>query len=217
MKKECAKFNKTELCGKYEFLSDYGYCFFFNSTKDLDYAVKNYWPTIHFKLDNYDYKWTPERYVFNATSANRTGACLGFNKIYSKKFTLGASWIIGHDIIFDRENKLLGFAEANCYQNNELNTTNGLELYKKNNNKKIKINNSLIVIIFANILLVLMIIFIFWIIFNQNKQNNIMKEIQLNIKNQNSKSNLNEINKNHKDSSYIKVLDDSLRTQISLN
>ena len=220
MKTECSKFNKKEACGKYEYLSDYGHCYYFNNTYELDFAVKNYWPTIHFKLDNYDYKWTPERYVFNITGKNKTGACMGFNKVYGKKITLGASWIIGHDIIFDKENKLLGFAEANCYKNKKLNFTNGLEIFNKKEKikSKFKIDFSLIVIIFANILLVLLILFIFWIIFRQNKQRNILKEMQLKIREHNE-LNKNKNNSNNKDSSYIKVLDDSLRskTQISLN
>ena len=54
--------------------------------------------------------------------------------------TLGANWIIGHDIIFDRENNLLGIAEANCYQNKNINTLTGLELDIENNIKAKNIN-----------------------------------------------------------------------------
>lgn len=222
MNEDCKKFNKTEACGKYEYKSDYGHCFFFNNTNELNHAVKNYWPVINFELNGYDYKWTPERYVFNLTTHNQTGACLGFTKTYGKKITLGANWIIGHDIIFDRENKLIGFAEANCYQNKNLNITNGLEL---NINKedifiqkmKIKKNLSNIVIIFAGILLAVLIIFIIVIIFKSNKQPNLLKEIQLQIKEHNSESHINENNKKEKDkdTSYIKVLEDSGRGSIS--
>ena len=230
MKKECEKFDKKEACGRYEYLFDYGHCFYFNNTYDLDFAVKNYWPTIHFKLENYDYKWTPERYVFNVTTNYKIGACMGFNKAYGQKITLGASWIIGHDIIFDRENKLLGFAEANCYQNKNLNTTNGLELdiYNKyGNNSKIsnefKINLSLIIIILADILLILLVILIFLIILKQNKRIKIQKEKKLQISEHNNDLNIhnNNNNNNNKDSTnYIKVLDDNLhgsKNQISLN
>ena len=149
---------------------------------------------------------------------------MGFNNNYGKKFTFGASWIIGHDIIFDREKQLLGIAEANCYQNKKLNLTNGLELdidynYNKDNLKNILKNRiSLLVIIFANILLTLMIIFIIVIICKKNSQADTVKEMKLKIKEHNREYIMNEKNKN-KDSSYIKVLDESIRgnkTQISL-
>ena len=45
----------------------------------------------------------------NITSNDSIGACMGFNRSNKKRNTLGGSWIIGHDFIFDRENKLLGF------------------------------------------------------------------------------------------------------------
>jgi hypothetical protein len=227
MDEECKKFNKSEACGKYEYKSDYGHCYLFNNTKDLDYAVNNYWPVFHFNLGSYDYKWTPQRYVFNISKKNETGACLGFARTYGTKITLGASWIIGHDIIFDRENKLIGFAEADCYHNKNINATNGLELDIKDikvknirNTMKFKKNITYIVIIFASILLTLLIAFIIVIIFRSNKQQpNLIKEIKMKIKKKNSQSNKNEINKKEKDSSYIKVLDDSSRegNKISIN
>ena len=224
MTEECKKFDKPNACGKYEFHSDYGYCYYFNSTDDLDYAIKNYWPTIHFKLENYDYKWTPERYVFNDTvNKTKTGACMGFNKVSSQKITLGASWIIGHDIIFDRENKLLGFAEADCYQNKKLNTSNGLELDIEDN---IRINNinlyklkkiiSFGIIFFANILIVLMVIIIIWISFRRNNQMDFIKEIKFKIKDYNTTHNIDENNKKNNDSSYIKVFNDNTK-RMSLN
>ena len=225
MGEECKKFNKKEACGKLKHDSVFGYCYYFNNTNDLNYAVKNYWPIIHFNLEGYDYKWTPENYVFNLTNDTFIGACMGFNYNYAKKFTFGASWIIGHDIIFDMEKKLLGIAEANCNQNLKLNLTNGLELdidnnyYKDYLTNKLKNRISLLVIIFANILLVLMIIFIIVIICKKNNQIDSAKEMELKIKEHNSEYIKNEKNKN-RDSSYIKDLDESIRgnkTQISLS
>ena len=127
-KEECQKFNRTNACGKYKYTSNFGPCFYFDNVNDLNYAIKNYWPTFHFILDGYDYKWTPERYSINITSERQVGACMGFDYDYWSSFTLGSTWIIGHDIVFDRENNLLGFAEADCTENKELNMTNGLEL-----------------------------------------------------------------------------------------
>ena len=213
MKKECSKFNKTEACGKYEYHSDFGYCYYFNNTNDLDYAVKHYWPVIHFGLENYDYKWTPDMYAFNVSSKNRSGACMGFNYNRGNRFTMGASWIIGHDIIFDREKKLLGFAEAECYQNKIINQTNGLELNIKNNylRKKTIEKISLGIIVFANFLLLFLILLIIFIILRKNNNKNYETEMQLKINEYKKKYIFNTKNKNDKDNSYIKVLDDSLK------
>ena len=138
-KQECAKYLSHNPCGEYEYHSDYGHCFYFKTTEELDYAVYNYWPTIHFYLNNYDYKWRPKYYVFNITTNKRPGACMGINKYSGTKITLGSSWIIGHDIVFDRKNKLLGFAEADCGLNENINMTNGLELV--DDDYRLKISN----------------------------------------------------------------------------
>ena len=104
----------------------------------MNYAVKNYWPSLHFILDGYDYKWTPERYVFNITSKNVIGACMGFDTYYIRPGKFGSNWIIGHDILFDRENNLLGFAEANCTINKKINMSNGQEIFEEKNKNTIK-------------------------------------------------------------------------------
>ena len=134
MKEECKKYEGSEACGKYKYHSDFGHCFYFDSIDKLNYAINNYWPIINFYLDGYDYKWRPQNYVFNITSKNTIGACMGINKSFGTKITLGSSWIIGHDIIFDREHNLLGLAEAECFQNKNLNFSNGLELKDDINN-----------------------------------------------------------------------------------
>ena len=128
MKEECKKFDKINACGRYLYHSDFGHCFYFNTIEDLHYAVNNYWPIIHFYLDGYDYKWMGPNYFFNISTSSKFGACMGINKSFGTKITLGSSWIIGHDIIFDRDNHLIGIAEAECYQNKILNMSNGLEL-----------------------------------------------------------------------------------------
>ena len=128
MKEECKKFDKENACGTYSFHSDYGHCFYYKSLEDLDYAVNNYWPIINFYLEGYNFKWKAKNYVFNISTPEKPGACMGMNKAYGNKITLGSSWIIGHDVIFDKDNHVIGFAEAECYQNKLLNNSNGLEL-----------------------------------------------------------------------------------------
>ena len=97
-KEECKKFNKTDACGKYKYNPEFGHCFYFDNINDLNYAVKNYWPSLHFILDGYDYKWTPERYVFNITSKNVIGACMGFDTYYIRPGKFGSNGLL--DIIF---------------------------------------------------------------------------------------------------------------------
>ena len=120
---------------------------------------------------------------------------MGINKSYGNKITLGSSWIIGHDVIFDKQNKLIGFAEANCYQNNLINKTNGLELKDDviqrleselkvgnikdyNDNKVNKINDNSkyleIIIIFFSIILVILIIIVILMTIKYLKQKNIV-------------------------------------------
>ena len=231
MNEECKKYEKTNACGKYTYHSDFGHCFYFESINDLDYAVYNYWPIIHFYLEGYDYKWKAENYVFNISTKNKPGACMGINKAYGSKITLGSSWIIGHDIIFDRDNHLIGVAEAECYQNKMINISNGLELNdeiiskmknetesktninetKKNNitikNYK-KYNHLDIILVTCVILLFLMLILIVFLIIKYNKQKNIENS---EIKNNNNK---NEYTKNNKD--YLNVTTHNMKESNTL-
>jgi hypothetical protein len=202
MKRECQKFEKSNACGNYSYHNDFGHCFYFNNVDEMNYAVKNYWPIIHFNLDGYDYKWKPQNYFFNATTNQKVGGCMGINKSFGNKITLGSSWIIGHDVIFDKQNELIGFAEANCYQNDLINKTNGLELKddviqklkselivenKKDSNvnkiDKINAGNKnleIIIMIFIIIIVILFIIVIIMIIKYVKQKNIVNSEININ-------------------------------------
>ena len=159
MQENCRSFNIPDICGNYKLNSILGHCFYFNSTFQLNEAIKNYWPIINFDIEGFNYKWLPENYYFNITSNDSIGACMGFNRSNKKRNTLGGSWIIGHDFIFDRENKLLGIAEADCYQNKELNISNGLEVIDLNKIDyyyymyKISQNVSLMIVIITSFLI----------------------------------------------------------------
>ena len=241
MKEECKKFDKINACGRYLYHNDFGHCFYFNSNEDLYYAVNNFWPIIHFYLDGYDYKWRGPYYFFNISTSNKFGACMGINKSYGTKITLGSSWIIGHDIIFDRDNHLIGIAEADCYQNKNLNISNGLELkgnineslnniltdnetYKnKNSNKNIAINNyyryktsktiNKFFIYFTILLFIITILFAS-IIFTMKYYN--QKSINDNSE---IKNDINKIyfSKNNKDFKYIDVSKNNLKESNTLD
>ena len=214
MNEECKKLSKENACGKYAYHSDFGHCFYFQTFEDLDYAIYNYWPIIHFNLDGYDYKWRGENYVFNISTKNRPGACMGINKSYGTKITLGSSWIIGHDIIFDRDNHLIGIAEAECYQNKHLNISNGLELKDEiidvinngtlnvsnnllKNNKDV--NNSNFKLIFIVFIVLLILIILVFIIIIKYRQKKIVDDSEI------KKSTKIEFSKSNQENKYINV------------
>ena len=85
---------------------------------------------------------------------------------------MGSTWMIGHDIIFDKQNNIIGIAEADCFQNKNLNKTNGLEfidINKKYNNKN-KIHNILITILVMFIDIIILVLLI-CIIYKKRKIN----------------------------------------------
>ena len=232
MKEECTKFNKSDPCGKYSYHSDFGHCFSFKTFEDLDYAVYNYWPIIHFYLDGYDYKWKGENYVFNISTNKKPEACMGINKSFGTKITLGSSWIIGHDIIFDKDNHLIGIAEAECYQNKIINISNGLELKddlvnKMNNdiknltnlNKNKLVNNATKnyfrfkktnyldkILIISIIILVIFIILFIVIVIKYYMKKNLYENLEINVDKKDSQK-----NNNNKDI-YIDVANNKSKT-----
>ena len=241
MKKDCDEIPSQKKnqykCGKYEYHSDYGHCFYFKTIDELNYAVNNYWPTIHFYINKYDYAWRPQYYVFNISTKKKPGACMGINKSSGTKITLGSSWIIGHDIVFDRKRKLLGFAEANCSTNEEINKTSGLELVKDDyrlrlgnmsnytyigNNKSFydkeakvgsksldKYDNIIVwqYIILAIFSLIFFVIIILILYFKYLKKSD-MNKMSIEIDNNNTNNNIIKTTNNKKDSSYNRISTD---------
>ncbi len=137
----CNSFENKKGCGKYEYDKDFGPCFSFESVEKLDDAIYQYWPNISFILGNYQYKWTPDEYIFNITNKMKVMGCMGFNKGNGKRFTLGSTWMIGHEIIFDRKNNKIGVVEANCDKNNNK-TMNYLGIEKGYNDEMLDNNNN---------------------------------------------------------------------------
>ena len=131
--------NASKSCGNYEYDKDFGPCFSFESIEKMDEAIYRYWPNISFILDNYNYKWTPDEYIFNITTKMKVIGCMGFNKGNGKRFTMGSTWMIGHEIIFDRKNNKIGVVESNCDKNNNK-TMNFLGI-EKGYNEEIFNNN----------------------------------------------------------------------------
>ncbi|MCQ2818917.1 MAG: pepsin-like aspartyl protease [archaeon] len=116
----CSKEENINKCGNYSIDRSLGPCYRFKNKEEMEYGIKYVWPSISFNInDKYIYTWKPEQYYFNDTDDNKYQACLGFQSDTRSTITLGSTWMHGHDIIFDRENKRIGFAEANCGMKSE--------------------------------------------------------------------------------------------------
>ena len=101
-------------CGKFEDVKNIGYCMMFNSQQERYISLNNYWPNITLFLEGYNYTLTPNDYYFEYNEKEKIGACFGFEGESCSKITLGGTFMHGHDIIFDKENQMMGFAEADC-------------------------------------------------------------------------------------------------------
>ena len=98
----------------------------FKSVNERKLALNNYWPNITIFLEGYNYTLTPNDYYFEYNEEKKIGACIGFEGESCSKITIGGTFMHGHDIIFDKENQMMGFAEADCNrgQNKKDNNTN---------------------------------------------------------------------------------------------
>ena len=118
VQKICNSYEDKNSCGKYSYDKDLGPCFIFDDIQKLEKGVFNYWPNFSFILSNeYNFKWFSKNYFFNDTTKKTVRACMGFNHQLGK-FTMGSTWMIGHEIIFDIINRKIGFVEAYCDKNN---------------------------------------------------------------------------------------------------
>ena len=223
IKNICNLDKNKEFCGEYFINKELDSCYKFNTTSQLDYVLNNIWPNITFSINDYDYNWNPSQYLMKFVENNKIIGCFGFIKNRANSFTLGASWMIGHDIIFDNNNNKIGFAEADCNQGditNDGEEDEEIPLY--NDNINISENNSgkkiFIIYIIIIILLIICIIILFICIhslkkgkncwFIHSKRNNIEIEFLKNFYNQN---NIVEIKKD------IKQKNDITSTSIEMN
>ena len=107
-------------CGNFTYDDEIGYCASFKDRESLFKAIYQYWPNITLQLGESEYKWKPINYYYYHLniSKNMRKACLGFDYHKSSRIILGANFIHGHDIIFDRQGKRLGFVPADCSRGN---------------------------------------------------------------------------------------------------
>ena len=105
-------------CGTFRNTEKYGHCATFENETDLQNAL-NYWPIIYLILDGLQYRWNANDYYYKVKINNQLNACLGFNVDNSQKITLGANFIHGYDVIFDRYHQKIGFVRADCSRTNK--------------------------------------------------------------------------------------------------
>jgi hypothetical protein len=105
---------KNKKCGIYVKNSEYGHCFTFNNNIEILNAINNTFPMLIFNINNQlNYFWNPKYYFINISEYINYTICIGI-KNRGNKFVLGSTWMKGYDIIFDRDNFLLGFVSADC-------------------------------------------------------------------------------------------------------
>jgi hypothetical protein len=110
---------KNSSCGKFEYHPE-GYCTVFRNRLNLYKTIIHHWPDIKLHLSDAEYTWKPLHYYYYSFSPSEYKACLGFDGHKSENIILGANFIHGHDIIFDRTYKRLGIVPAYCSRGNKI-------------------------------------------------------------------------------------------------
>lgn len=111
--KEFNSFCENKKCGNFTDTGDL-YCASFSSDEEKEKAINEFWPNITFDFEGVNYILTPNDYYYEVVNKKGIFSCLGFNGENSQKITFGGTFMHNHDIIFDRENKRIGFAVADC-------------------------------------------------------------------------------------------------------
>jgi len=137
IKQTCELKDNKKYCGKYKYMNDLGSCFIFENKNYMEITINEIWPNISFYLDGYIYVWTPLQYFFNYSYDYNYIGCVGYNSVNENRFTLGSTWMHGHDLIFDRNKNKVGFVEANCDREEVENKYIPRDIWNEIENKKI--------------------------------------------------------------------------------
>jgi hypothetical protein len=130
-----------ESCGKLTKNRNFGVCAVFDQRDEMITKIKK-WLNIKIVFNEYTFEWKPENYWVNISTSHNFRACLGFESTDEDVITLGTTFLHGYDVIFDRENNKIGFAESDCngkfdYQNKNERNINVREIKKSNEESKI--------------------------------------------------------------------------------
>ena len=109
---------KGKACGNFTYDQELGYCASFPDRETLFKSIYKNWPNITLHFGESEYIWKPINYYYYDLNINQRKACLGFNYHSSERVILGANFIHGYDVIFDRNNQRLGFVLSDCSRGN---------------------------------------------------------------------------------------------------
>ena len=115
----CTNKKGVNVCGKFQYDVDYGYCAAFNDRETLFKAVNEKWPVITLELHKgVEYTWNPVNYYYYYIKGNTRKACFGIMSHGSEQIILGTNFMHDYDMIFDKESQSLGFITADCSRRN---------------------------------------------------------------------------------------------------
>lgn len=113
--KLCKDKKGKNICGKFEYDSQLGYCVSYSSRESLFKSVKGFWPNITFYLhNNTAYFMKGINYYYYYFHGEDRKACLGFKSTNKDFATIGTNFMHGKDIIIDKDHQKLGFVNADC-------------------------------------------------------------------------------------------------------
>lgn len=113
----------------------YGYCRKFNDSKEKN-DIYELFPNIFINFEGYNFEWESHNYIIEnqMEENNLISICLGFKKTLEAidKIILGANFLFGNKIVFDKNNHKIGFSKTDC------------DLNKNEKDKNNNLNNQLI-------------------------------------------------------------------------
>jgi len=119
----CHSDSKTN-CGRNYEVSSNGLCWTLNPTYYSNVTdFYNSFPsfTFYFGQDGEaPYQWKPEDYLYKKEGKTNQ-YCIGIAR-FDRETILGGTFMKNHDVLFDKNNKRLGFVRANCQAVNEIST-----------------------------------------------------------------------------------------------
>ena len=115
----CKDKKGKNICGKFQYDSQLGYCVTYASRESLFKSVNGYWPNITLYLQNgTEYLVKGINYHYYYFHGDDRKACLGFKSTDKDFISLGTNFMHGKDIIFNKDHKILGFVNADCSARN---------------------------------------------------------------------------------------------------
>ena len=112
----------------------YGYCKIIKEENEKD-KIYELFPTIIISFDNYRFEWDPTNYIIESKieEINFIKMCLGFKELSDNndEIILGANFMKGYHIIFDKNNQKIAFLKSDCDKlmpsSNENTETNNID------------------------------------------------------------------------------------------